>query len=364
MGTGRFYDEHEEALQRDISMKTIKIGDRELGDGSPPYFVAELGICHQGSVEIAKKLVRAAKESGADCIKTETFQREHIVFDKSLTTEYTIRGKRYSENLLEHMEKYQLSYDEHTEIKKLSHELGLPFMSTAHDFEAIDFLVDIGASAIKITSADIIHYPLLRYAAKTGLALFLDTGGAYQYETERAYKELSDAGARKVVFNHHPGGHPASADKYDLRIIQRLKSLLNVPVGTADHYDGYEMVYAAVAVGADVIEKPVSLDRFIEQPEHIWSISIADLSEVISNMHAVYKSLGVYERKDIKESSNRVCLVAKSDLEKGSEINFENILFGRPNNMGISVRHWDLVKGRALRKFKNKHEFVQWEDVE
>jgi N,N'-diacetyllegionaminate synthase len=344
-------------------VKTIKIWDREVGDGHPPYFVAELGICHQGSLEIAKKLVRLAKESGADCIKTETFQRENIVFDRNLATEYTIRGKRYSENLLEHMGKYQLSYEEHAEIKMLSDELGLPFMSTAHDFESVDFLVEIGAAAIKITSADIIHYPLLRHAAKTGLALFLDTGGAYQYEIEMTFKELTEAGAERIVFNHHPGGHPASADAYNLRIIQRLKSVLNVPIGTSDHYDGYEMVYAAVATGANVIEKPVSLDKFIEQSEHIWSISVADLPEVISNMHAVHKSLGVCERKDIEESSNRVCLVAKKDLKKQSQINFENIIFGRPNNMGISVRHWDLVEGRKLKNAKKKNAFVKWEDI-
>ncbi|MCK5175476.1 MAG: N-acetylneuraminate synthase family protein [Planctomycetes bacterium] len=344
-------------------MNNVIIRDKQIGDGNPPYFVAELGICHQGSVEIAKKLVKAAKESGADCIKTETFQRENIVFDDSMTTEYTIDGKNCSENLMEHMFRFQLTFDEHAQIKKLSDELGLPFMSTAHDFEAVDFLVDIGAEAIKISSADIIHYPLIRYAAKAGLVLFIDTSGALQYEIEMAYKEAVEAGAKGVIFNHHPGGHPATADQYNLRIIQRLKSILNVPIGTADHYGSYEMVYAAVAVGANAVEKPVSLDRFIKEPEHIWSISIADLPQVISNMHFVHQSLGVFEKKNIKESKSRVCIVAAKDLKSGSEINFDNVLFGRPNNMGVSVRHWDIVEGRKLKTEKKKGEFIKWADV-
>ena len=343
-------------------MQIVAVQDRKIGDGHPPFFVAELGICHQGSVEIAKQLSKAAKDAGADCIKTETFQQENIVFDPNMTISYSIRREHFTENLLEHMEEYQLSYEEHEEIKRYSDELGLPFMSTAHDVESVDFLADIGAAAIKIASADIIHYPLIRHASRTGMVLFIDVGGAYQYEIEKALKIAVDAGAKGVVFNHHPGGHPAPAQKYDLRIIPHLKEILGVPVGTADHYDGYEMVYAAVAVGGNVVEKPVSLDRFIRKPEHIWSVSIDDLAEVITNMHSVYDALGISERKQVNISQNRVSLVAKKDLDEGSEINFENVLFGRPTK-GISIEYWDIVEGRELKLPKSQGEFITWEDV-
>ncbi|MCP4219520.1 MAG: hypothetical protein GY765_33100, partial [bacterium] len=304
-----------------------------------------------------------AKESGVDCIKTETFQRENIVFDKEMTCSHEIRGEFFTENLLEHMEQYQLTFEEHEAIKKYSDELGLPFMSTAHDFESIDFLADIKADAVKISSADIIHYPLLRYAARTGMAIFVDTGGAKEFECLRALQELVEAGASSIVFNHHPGGHPAPANKYDLRIIPRMKELLGIPIGTADHYDGYEMVYGAVAVGCNVIEKPVTRDKFIRKPEHIWGVSLGDLTEVIQCMHNVYQGLGISQRKDIKESANRVCLVANTDLPIGSELTLENVLFGRPNNMGVSVRDWDIVSGRKLVKNRKKGEFIRWEDI-
>lgn len=344
-------------------MKTFEIMGRQVGGGAPPFFVAELGICHQGKVDIAKKLVKASVAAGADCIKTETFQRDEIVLDRSLTMEYKIRGVTYSENLFEHMTKYQLSYDEHAQIKKMCDQLDIPFMSTAHDFESVDFLKDVNAAAIKISSADIVHFPLIRYAAKTGLPLFIDTGGALQYEIEKACLEALGAGAGGVAFNHHPGGHPAPAGKYDLRIINHLQKVLNVPVGTADHYEGYEMVYAAATLGADVIEKPVSLDRFLILPEHQYSIGMDDLERVISGMHSVYKALGVPERKKVKPSLNRVALAAKTDLDPGAALSLENVIFGRPGNMGISVMHWDLVEGRVLLKAKKQHEFINWSDI-
>jgi len=344
-------------------MKEVVVRDRKIGDAYLPYFVAELGVCHEGDVELAKKIAVAAKEAGADCIKTETFQKENIVFDRSMTSSYSSQGEHFTESLWEHMKKCQLSFSEHAEIKKLSDELGLPFMSTAHDFEAVDFLVDIGAEAIKISSADIIHYPLIRYAAKTGLVLFIDTGGAQEHEILRCQKEAVEAGVKGVIYNHHPGGHPAPADKYDLRVIQRMKNLVEVPIGTADHYEGYEMVYAAVAVGANVIEKPVSMDRFKKAQEFSWSVSIGDLPEVVSKMNCVYKSLGVFRRENIKESVNRVCVVAKRDLKVGDEVCLENVIFGRPNNQGISVRDWDLVEGKRLSVARKKGQFIRWEDV-
>ena len=344
-------------------MQFKQVMGREIGNGSSPFFVAELGICHQGSLEIAMQLVNAAYEAGADCIKTETFQRDNIVLDKTMTMEYKIKGVQYSENLFEHMEKYQLTFDEHAQIKQLCDKLDIPFMSTAHDFESVDFLKSIKAAAIKISSADIIHFPLIRYAAKSGCPLFIDTGGAYQYEIERTCKEALDSGAVGVVFNHHPGGHPAPAENYDLRIINRLQNILKIPVGTADHYEGYEMIYAASALGADVIEKPISLDRHLIKPEHQYSISIKDLKQVLSGMRAVHSALGVDERKKIKISTNRVALAAKKRLKKGSSITFDNIIFGRPGNKGISVEYWDIVKDRRILNSKNQYDFIEWDDI-
>ena len=348
-------------------MHKVMIGERLVGNGQPPFFVAELGICHGGSLKTALELTEIAAKAGADCVKTETFQREAMVFDPSAECSHTINGVRQTVPLAEHMDKYGLSFEEHHAIKKRCDELGLPFMTTVHDAKAVDFARDIGTSCLKISSPDIIHYPLLRYAARAGLPICLDTGGALQYEVEIAVRELRGQGLEDIIVNHNPDGHPAPAARHDLRIIPRLKSILGVPMGLADHYEGYEMLPLAVAVGADLLEKPISMDRFVSEPERNYSISAADLPQVIKIVRDAYDALGSAERTISKEAGqyrdrNRMACAAARDLEAGEKICLENVAFGRPRR-GIGAEHWDLIEGRSLRGPKKKYEFIQWEDL-
>ena len=347
-------------------MRTIEIGGRPVGEGHPPFFVAELGTCHEGSLDVALELARKAAAAGADCIKSELFY-ETEVFDDSARKTFSIRGKRYSVPLLEHMRRYQFTLEQHHEIKKLADDLGLPFMATAHDRRRVDFLVEIGAEAVKIASPDIVHYPLIRYAAQSGLALFLDTGGAWQHEVEMAVKAARDAGCKRLVVNHQPDGHPGSAEQHNLRVLQRYKELFAAPVGLSDHYDGYQMMYAAAAVGADCIEKPISRDRFLEACEHIWSVTIDDLPEALATLREVHASLGSpckpMPTPGLRpESPHRVALIARRDLAPGDPITWDNVTFGKPR-MGIGVEHWDSVEGRPLRSAVAQNAFIRWEDL-
>jgi sialic acid synthase SpsE len=349
-------------------MKSIKIWDYTIDDDHPPHFVAELGICHGGSLEVALDLTKAAIEAGAHFVKTETFQRHDMVFDPSAKITHTIHDKQYTESLAEHMEKYELSYEEHHQIKKFCDELNVPFLSTAHDFKAVDFLCDIGAAGVKIASPDIIHFPLISYVAQKNLPIFLDTGGAFQYEVEMAVKAVRDRGGKDIIVNHCPAGHPAPASRHDLRIIPRLKEILSVPTGIADHFEGYEMLYAAAVIGANILEKPISMDRSAHEPERSWSVSISDLPAVISKTEMMYKALGNPERHLTEEGKkyrnrNRMACAAGMDLNQGDELNLENITFGRPRK-GIGVEYWDIVSGKKLRRSKKKHDFIQWEDLD
>lgn len=349
-------------------MQNVKIWDYPIGEGNAPFFVAELGICHGGKVDVALELAEAAVAAGVHCVKTETFQRHAMVFDPEATTRYAIHGEVITVPLIEHMEQYELSYEEHHKIKKRCDELGVPFISTAHDFEAIDFLCAIGAAGIKISSPDIIHYPLLRYAATKNLPIIMDTGGAFQYEVEIAVRVLREGGVKNIIVNHNPSGHPAPAHQHDLRIIPRYKELFQVPIGIADHYEGYEMLYAATILGTHLLEKPISKDRSVPEPERNWSISLDDLPEVLEIVGKMYSALGKSER-ELAESAipyrnqNRMACVAAKALNAGDPIHFSNVIFGRPRK-GIGVEYWDLIEGRKLRKSKNQYEFIQWEDLD
>jgi len=345
------------------SRTDFTIRGRHIGRRSPPYFVAELGTCHQGNLEKALTFTRAAAKAGADCIKTELFN-EKEVFDPSAQKTFSIRGKEYSIPLIDHMRATQLSLDEHRKIKEESERLGLPFMATAHDFERVDFLSDIGAEAVKIASPDIIHFPLIRYAAQSGMALFLDTGGAFEHEVEAAAQVAREAGCERLAINHNPAGHPAPPEGHDLRIIPRLAEILQCPIGLSDHYDGYEMAYAAVAVGACIIEKPITDNRFFEAVEHIWAIDLNDLNEVIATIKAVYTALGNDHRGEPgkrPENPHRVSLVASRDIKPGEHLSLENVEFGKPR-LGIGVEHWDKIDGRPVSKAIKKGAFIQWGD--
>lgn len=349
-------------------MDTVRVGDFVIGEREEPFFIAELGICHGGDLATALRLAEASAKAGAHCVKTETFQRESIVLDPSAVARYVIDGTRIEVPLAEHMDRYELTLDEHHQIKKRCDELRVPFMSTAHDAEGIDFLREIGAAAVKIASPDIVHYPLLAHAAKSGLPVFLDTGASLQHEIERAVEHLRANGASGIVVNHNPVGHPAPAEGHDLRIIPRLGEILGLPIGISDHYERCEMLYAAVAVGALVLEKPVSEDPSVKEPERNWSVDVADLAGVIANCRAVYKALGRPARALSPEAkayrdANRSGCAARADLPAGTVLGLDNVVFGRPRK-GIAVEHWELVAGRRLRGAKRRHEFIQWEDLD
>lgn len=348
--------------------KEIKIGNVTVSQDSSPIFVAELGICHEGSLDVALELTEKAFRAGADIIKTETFQRKEIVFDDDAIVQHMQNGKEVIESMAEHMDKYELSFEQHHEIKKLADKLGIPFISTAHNFESVDFLVNIGAAGIKIASPDIIHYPLLRYVAKTSLPIFLDTGGAYQYEIEMAVKVLNQGGKQDIIINHNPSGHPALEKNHNLNTIKRLLSIFPYPIGLADHYAGYDMLKAAIIAGATVIEKPISRDRFVNEPERSWSITIDDLQDVINSMQNFYQALGQSEKEFTEEAEkyrerNRMCCIAADNLKQGTVITLDNIKFGRPRK-GIGVEFWDQIEGLKLRRDKQKHDFIKWTDLD
>lgn len=330
-------------------------------------FVAELGICHGGALDVALALAEAAIDAGAHCVKTESFQTEALVFDPAATCSYTIRGKRVSTTLAEHMSRYELPLEAHRRICALCRDRNVPFMCTVHDTAAVDFLVQAGASALKIASPDIVHFPLLKHVASTGLPVFLDTGSALPDEIERAVEALRQAGQQGIVVNHNPAGHPAPASGHHFRMMQEIGRSLDVPIGLSDHFEGCEMLPLAVVMGASVLEKPVSFDNTVPEPERNWAVNIRDIPHVLGLLRRAHASLGeatrtLDENQITYRDQNRVACVAARNLAAGEFMTLETVTFGRPRK-GIGVEHWDEVEGRRLRVPKQKYEFLQWSDI-
>lgn len=345
----------------------FRLGAHHIRNGGEPVFIAELGICHGGCSETALRLAKAAIDAGAHCIKTESFHTASLVLNPSATCTYTLRGEVITEPLVEHMLRYELPLETHQQICALCRDHHVPFMATVHDMAAVDAIVAAGASALKIASPDVVHYPLLRHVARTGLPVFLDTGAALLQEIQRAVQVLASAGQRGIVVNHNPSGHPAPAGGHHLCFMQRLQKELGVSVGISDHYAGDDMALCAVVMGAVAVEKPVSFDNTVPEPERAWSVNVQDIPVLMRRIAEAYAARGSEERildarQENYRAQNRLACAASRDLSPGEPLTLDNITFGRPC-IGIGVEHWDDIAGRTLLNPKKKHEFLGWEDI-
>ncbi|MFA4906500.1 MAG: N-acetylneuraminate synthase family protein [Candidatus Margulisiibacteriota bacterium] len=348
--------------------KLVEVGGVQIGDGAKVFTVVELGVCHEQKVELAEHFIEVAARSGAQAVKVEAFQADELVVDRSIEHEYgTVTGRK-KENYYSLLKRLELSYEEHARLKRKADQEGILFFSTVHNKPSVDFMYDLGVCAFKIASPDVINYPLLRYLAKTGRPIFMDTGGAFIGEIERAVTLLANAGAKDLIIMHNPAGYPAPPEKTDLRMIPMMKTLFNIPVGLSCHTPGFDMVVAAVALGANVVEKPIARSRYLESPEHIFSFLDTEAAEFVTKIRTVETSLGQVRRTTVEEKSlprfiGRRGLYAAADLAAGEVLSEKNLLPAKPWQ-GISIEFIDEVVGKRLKKALKKHTPIHWGDLE
>jgi len=348
--------------------KVVRFREKNIGADEDVFIVVELGVCHEQKVELAEYFIEVAAKAGADAVKVESFQADELVIDKTLEHEYgTVKGAK-KENYYELLKRLELSYGDYARLKKKADRAGIMFFSTVHNKYSVDFMESIDVCAYKIASPDVINSPLLRYVAPKGLPIFMDTGGAFIGEIERAVTVLESSGCNDLIIMHNPSGYPAPPDKTDLRMITAIKALLDVPVGLSCHTPGFDMVVASVALGADVVEKPISRNRNIESPEHIFSFLDKETDEFVSKIRTTEISLGKKRRIEVDEKSlprfiGRRGIYAAKNLEPGEVVSEENIVFAKPWR-GISVEFVDDVMGKLIKRKISKHQPLGWGDIE
>lgn len=346
----------------------VRVGNLEIGDNEKVFIVFELGVCHEQNVELAKHFIEVAAGAGANAVKVESFQADEILVDRNVEHEYgTLNGKK-RENYYSLLKRLEFTYEQHASLKKKADEMGILFFPTVHNKQSVDFMLSIGVCAFKIASPDIINYPLLRYIAGTGLPIFMDTGGAFIAEIDRAVTLLEKEGAKDIVIMHNPSGYPAPPEKTDLRMVPMMKRLFDVPVGLSCHTPGFDMVIASVALGANVIEKPISRNVNLESPEHIFSFLDVEAEDFISKIRTVEIALGHKRRSSVDEKSlprfiGRRGIYAVRDLKEGDVLSEDNIMLAKPWK-GISVEFFDEIIGRRVKAPVKKHEFLTWGVVE
>jgi N-acetylneuraminate synthase len=322
------------------------------------FIIAEAGVNHNGSLEMALKLVEAARDAGADAVKFQTFRAGDVVTPAAPTADYQ-RSNTGETNQFDMIRKLELDEAAHRQLAAHAAALGIEFFSTPFGEDAIDLLARIGVRRLKLPSGEITNKPLLQRAAATGLPLILSTGMSTLDEVQRAIAWIGEARSRAGVAPrenlsvlHCCSAYPAPAEALNLRAIRTLAEATGLPVGYSDHSRGLEAALAAVALGATVIEKHLTLDNHLPGPDHIASSEPQDFAAMVRAIRSVETMLGdgVKQPQPVERNTLAVArrsVVVTRALPQGHVLAASDLALRRPGT-GIAPEHLADLAGRRL----------------
>lgn len=339
---------------------TVRFGSRAVGDGNPCFITYEAGPTHSG-LESAKRLVTLAAKAGADAVKFQILDPDRLVADRKLPFTYDVlvdrateRTETVSEPLYDILCRRSLAHGEWRELKKHCDGLGLAFFATIGFDDEIRLLEELGCHSIKIASADVNHLPLIRKAARTGMCLQLDTGNSSLGEIEIAVDAIRAEGNESIVIHQCPSGYPAKRDGINLNIIKTLKQMFGLPVAYSDHTPGWEMDVAAVALGANMVEKTITEDRTTRSVEHIFSLEPADMAKFVKIIRDVEAAMGTARRilapeEKRKRDNYRRSIFLAAPVKAGTKLAEAKIEYRRPGH-GYGPDRLDELAPRVFRR--------------
>ena len=333
------------------------------------FIIAEVGINHNGDINLAKQMIDEAKNAGVDCVKFQTFKAEEFVSDPKQTYTYFSEGKEITESMLEMFKRYQFSKSEWIEIVKYCEEMGIVFSSTAQNPSDLDFLLSITQLPfIKVGSDDLTNLELMKYYASKKIPMIISAGMAYSYEIEDALRTIRDSGNTDVTLLHCISSYPTSAEDVNLKKIPVIHSAFDVKVGFSDHTIGSAAAIGAVCMGATVIEKHFTLSNEMAGPDHWFSINPQELKRYADDIRFISKALGSSELKPTdKELEMRSVMqrqiVYSRDLKKAEILSRDSFEFKRAEGDGIKPKHVEFLLKRKLKNSVHKGQIVLLEDL-
>jgi N-acetylneuraminate synthase len=335
----------------------------------PVFVIAEAGVNHNGELDMALRLCDAAKSAGADAVKFQTFRAEDLVLRGAPTAQYQARqtGEQDQFALLQ---KLELSQAQHQTIKSHCDAIGLEFFSTPFSVQAVDMLVQLGVRRIKLSSGEITHRALVERAAATRLPMLVSTGMATMDEIRETMQWIVAArgGLDGVTVLHCTSAYPAADESLNLLAIRTMASTLGVPIGYSDHSLGVEAAEAAVALGATVIEKHLTLDRSLPGPDHSASLEPAEFRALVDGVRRISRMLGdgvkapTPQERDTARVARR-SIVAATDIPAGAAITEALVAFRRPAT-GLAPRDLPALLGRVAKAHLPSGTVLQWDQFE
>lgn len=330
----------------------ITIDGRKIGRAHSPYVIAELSANHNGDINRAYKIIESAKISGADAIKIQSYTADTITM-KSNRPEFQIHGGLWDgKSLYELYEWAHLPWGWHKPLFDYARKLGITMFSSPFDFTAVDLLEDLNAPAYKIASFEAVDIPLIRYVARTGKPMIISTGMASRTEIEVAVDAARSAGCNELVVLHCVSGYPAPAQEYNLKTLQDIGHVNDVIPGLSDHTIDNTTAISAVALGACVIEKHVTLDRNGGGPDDSFSLEPIELEALCRQTKIAWQATGEvsYEKKasELPNIQFRRSLYVAKPVRKGESFSSENVRSIRPGN-GLAPSEYDAILGRKAK---------------
>ena len=328
------------------------------------FIIAEAGVNHNGSVDLAKQLIDVASDSGANAVKFQTFKAENLVVKNTQKAEYQKQTTDASESQFHMIKRLELDVETHKELIAYCQEKNIIFLSTPFDHDSINLLNDLNLQIFKIPSGEITNLPYLRHIGKLNKEVILSTGMSNLQEVEDALTVLISAGTEKnnITVLHANTMYPTPMRDVNLNAMLTIQKELGVAVGYSDHTLGVEVDIAAVAMGASIIEKHFTLDKTMNGPDHKASLEPEELKSMVASIRNIEKAMGNNEKKPSpSESINievvRKSIVASQDIKKGEVLTERNITVKRPGD-GISPMKWDSVIGSIAVKSYNSDDFI------
>ena len=320
------------------------------------FIIAEAGVNHNGSIELAYKLIDIAVEAGADAVKFQTFKAENLVTKSADKADYQKQTTDESESQFEMIKKLELDFDIHKKLINYCKEKDIMFLSTPFDHESIDLLNELQLQIFKIPSGEITNLPYLRHIGLLNKKVFLSTGMSNLQEAGDALTVLINSGTLKenITVLHANTMYPTPMEDVNLNAMQTIHKEFGVAVGYSDHTLGIEVDIAAVAMGASIIEKHFTLDKAMEGPDHKASLEPEELKAMVSAIRNIEKALGSNEKilspsEEVNLNIARKSIVASCPIRKGELLSEKNISTKRPGT-GISPMKWDEIIGTIATK--------------
>ncbi|MBS0185079.1 MAG: N-acetylneuraminate synthase family protein [Proteobacteria bacterium] len=348
-------------------MTYIDLGSKKIGKDYPAYIVAEIGINHNGDMELAKKTILAAKTAGADAVKFQNYKTEDFVPLKNITYEYLSQGKLVKEFQYDMFKRYELNHKHVMELKDFCDQNKIDFHSTPTNFEGVDLLKKIGVNVLKNGSDFLTNLELIDYMGKSQIPTVLSTGMATISEIDDAVTTFRGTGNENLILLHCTSSYPTPAEDIHLMKIKTLRDTFGVISGFSDHSEGPWAAIGSITYKTAWIEKHFTLDKNLPGPDHRFSCDPKEFSILVEGVRYVEKATGIpylgptESEKDSRRDFRLSCC-AKRDLKIGDVLSKSDIIFARPG-CGFLPKNEVLLLGRTINKPLKQGDPIQIEDL-